>query len=522
MADGDLGKDGKDESNSIEHQRAILRDYIRKRDDITGEIEEYIDDGYSGTNFNRPAFKSMLEDMKRGKVNTILTKDLSRLGRNYIEVGDYMEQIFPMLGVRYIAVNSNYDSKSYIGSTSGIDMSFMNLVNSLYSKDLSKKYRSAVETRWKNGKSTTGRPPLGYMRDPAARGCWLIEPIGYKIVRKIYDMVDEGMGAREIVEKLNKEGVPTPGQYREMIGDIKTVSRKVTDKEWLWDINKVRKLLKTYEYTGALVQSKMKTIIVGSGCRRTVPEEERFVIENHHEPIVTMDEYKRGRRLFNESKKGPIVNNCKYPLGLITYCGNCGLSMAYVENAKGTFMKCRHKDLVGSASDCPTTEYPTEIIDTAVMSALKTQLFELELLNIKLSPVRLSDNSSRRISQIDKEIGVLQVEKANAYEAFAEGRMSKEKYLVKRENIKKRLQKLDEKKRFLLAPTSKKSGMCSEANRVLALMEELNTEKALTQELIDAFIEKVYIHDLHHIEVVFKFDDLLEQMSMAIGGEMIS
>ena len=171
MADGDLGRDGKDESNSIEHQRAILRDYVRRKDDISGEIEEYIDDGYSGTNFNRPAFKNMLEDMKRGRINTVLTKDLSRLGRNYIEVGDYMDQIFPRLGVRYIAVNSNYDSNNYIGSTSGLDMSFMNLVNSLYSKDLSKKYRSAVETRWKNGKSTSGRTPLGYMRDPDNRGC---------------------------------------------------------------------------------------------------------------------------------------------------------------------------------------------------------------------------------------------------------------------------------------------------------------------------------------------------------------
>ncbi|MBE6018656.1 MAG: hypothetical protein E7233_13825, partial [Lachnospiraceae bacterium] len=161
LADGDLGNDGKDESNSIESQRAILWDYIHQRDDISGEVEEYIDDGYSGTNFNRPAFQTMLEDMKKGKIVTMLTKDLSRLGRNYIEVGDYIEQIFPMLGVRYIAVNSNYDSNEYLGFTGGLDMSFMNLVNTLYSKDLSKKWRSSVETKWKNGISTSGRMPLG-------------------------------------------------------------------------------------------------------------------------------------------------------------------------------------------------------------------------------------------------------------------------------------------------------------------------------------------------------------------------
>lgn len=522
MADGDLGRDGKDESNSVEHQRAILRDYVRRKDDISGEIEEYIDDGYSGTNFNRPAFKNMLEDMKRGRINTVLTKDLSRLGRNYIEVGDYMDQIFPRLGVRYIAVNSNYDSNNYIGSTSGLDMSFMNLVNSLYSKDLSKKYRSAVETRWKNGKSTSGRTPLGYMRDPNNRGCWLIEPAGCEIVRKIYDMVNEGLDMKGITERLNEEGVPTPGQYRESIGDVKTVSRKVTDKEWLWDTNKVRKVLQTYEYTGALVQQKMKTIIVGSGSRRTVPEDERFVTENHHEPIVTMAEYEKGQNLFRKSQKGPIVNSCKYPLGFITYCGNCGLSLVYVENANGTFMKCRHKEMVGSASECPETLYPTELIDSAVMSALKTQMFELELLKIKLSSPRPDKSNTSQSSKVENEIRSLQVEKTRAYEAYAEGRLSKNEYLTKRDRIKNRLERLAEKKAETVFPGGTNSDMCDKADQLAALMKELSSGREISQEMIDAFIEKVYVHDINHIEVVFKFGNLLEQMAEAARKEAIA
>ena len=511
-ADGDLGKDGKDESNSIEHQRAILRDYIHRRDDIIGDIREYVDDGYSGTNFNRPAFKSMLEDMKRGCIDTVLTKDLSRLGRNYIEVGDYMDQIFPMLGVRYIAVNSNYDSKDYIGSTSGIDMSFMNLVNSLYSKDLSKKYRTAVETRWRNGQSTSGRMPLGYVRDPKVRGGWIIEPVGREIVRKIYDLVNEGFNQNQIVDRLNEEHVITPGQYREKMGHVKVVDRKVSDDEWLWDRMMLRRVLQTYEYTGALVQSKKKTIVVGSGRRRTVPKDERFITENHHEPIITIDEYEKGKSLIREVKKGTVVNSCKYPLGLVTYCGHCGLSMEYSEKISGSFMRCKHKELVGAASRCPATLYSTEIIDSAVRSSLKAQIYQFELLKIKLSPKEPVVNNSEEKRKLDIQILRIKNDNVRAYELYADGKISKNEYIARKNKNKIRLHDLNEKKTTALSLSQKKSDLCEEADYYVNLMEELGSGRELTKNLVDAFIEKVYIHDINHIEVKFKFDDLMNQM----------
>lgn len=139
LSDGDLGKNNKDESNSIENQRLLLQSFVESMDELDGEVREYIDDGYSGTNFNRPAFQDMIEDAKKGKVDVLLVKDLSRLGRDYIGVGDYLEQIFPIMGVRVIAINSQYDSNNYVGKTMGLEMSISNLVNTLYSRDLSKK-----------------------------------------------------------------------------------------------------------------------------------------------------------------------------------------------------------------------------------------------------------------------------------------------------------------------------------------------------------------------------------------------
>lgn len=154
LADGDLKKGSKDESNSIENQRMLLHDYIGKQEDLFGEIVEYVDDGYTGTNFNRPAFQKMIVDLKQGDIKVIMVKDLSRLGRDYIGVGDYIEQIFPLMGVRFIAVNNSFDSMRLNNGTPGIEVAVSNLVNNMYSRDIAKKIRAALETNWKNGKAT--------------------------------------------------------------------------------------------------------------------------------------------------------------------------------------------------------------------------------------------------------------------------------------------------------------------------------------------------------------------------------
>ena len=197
IADGDLGKNNKDESYSIENQRILLQNYLISTEMCTDdELAEYIDDGYSGLNFNRPAFQRMIEDAKIGKIDTIIVKDLSRLGRDYIGVGDYLEQIFPVLGVRFIAVNSYYDSNDYIGRTMGLEMSFGNLINTLYCKDISKKFKSALQTKWKQGISTAGRLPFGYVKDKNDPHKWVIDPEAAKYVRLIFDLAMKNYDTR--------------------------------------------------------------------------------------------------------------------------------------------------------------------------------------------------------------------------------------------------------------------------------------------------------------------------------------
>jgi len=314
MADGDLGKDEKEESNSIENQRLLLQGFVESRKDISGDITEYIDDGYTGTNFDRPAFKQMIEDAKKGKIDTIIVKDLSRLGRDYIGAGDYLEQIFPVLGIRFIAVNSSYDSNDYIGKTIGLDVSISNLLNSLYSKDLSKKYTSAIRTKWKQGISTSGRLPFGYKKDDADKSKWLIDEEAAKYVRIVFEKAMEGWNTSSIANHMNEIHAPTPGKYKQdHFDNYEQWNRVVSDNEWLWDTYMVWRILKCYSYTGALVHGTTKRLRVGGKAKRAVPQKDQVIVDGVHPAIVTVDEWETAQTAIRSTSKRALPQKTNFP-----------------------------------------------------------------------------------------------------------------------------------------------------------------------------------------------------------------
>ena len=263
LADGDLKKGSKDESNSIENQRMLLHDYIGKQEDLFGEIVEYVDDGYTGTNFNRPAFQKMIVDLKQGDIKVIMVKDLSRLGRDYIGVGDYIEQIFPLMGVRFIAVNNSFDSMKLNNGTPGIEVAVSNLVNNMYSRDIAKKIRAALETNWKNGKATCTNVPFGYVWNKKGGQRWEIDPEAAPCVKKVFELALSGRNTTQIAYGMNELNLPTPGLYAKrknlLMGSNPIIA---PDSEMLWNAAIVWRILRRYEYTGALVMGRRKKIDV--------------------------------------------------------------------------------------------------------------------------------------------------------------------------------------------------------------------------------------------------------------------
>ena len=428
IADGDLKKDEKEESNSIENQRLLLTEFVESRKDLQGDIKEYVDDGYTGTNFNRPAFKEMLEDAKKGNIQVIIVKDLSRLGRDYIGVGDYLEQIFPVLGIRFIAVNSNYDSDNYLGKTMGLETSISNLVNTLYSKDLSKKYCTAVRTKWKQGESTQGKAPYGYIKCKDEKSKWEIDPVASVHVRKIFELAMNGYSLQAIADYLNERKIPTRGKYHKSHIDYKQ-NRKVKDEEWLWDTYAIRCIIRNYRYTGALVQGTTKALRVGGKSRRQVPKHEQVIVDGVFPAIVTKEEFYAAQMAAPHYSGSTVRQKTGFSLGGKIRCGNCGLSMSYWrKNEKGT-VACRHKGNVGKYSKCDDTIYDAEEIEDIVLTALQKKMELFQSLQVSLEEKPFIKDNQQIKKKLEKEIKNLKAKRIFQYESYAEGKISKDVYL---------------------------------------------------------------------------------------------
>ena len=495
MADGDLGKDNKDESNSIENQRELLQSFVESKEEFTDEIFEYIDDGYTGTNFNRPAFRRMIEDAKKGRIHTILVKDLSRLGRDYIGVGDYLEQIFPVLGVRFIAVNSNYDSNRYIGKTMGLDMAVSNLVNSLYSRDISKKVKSGFRARWKQGISTSARPPYGYIKDKTVKGGWRIDPEAAKIVKLIFE-----------------QGFDTPSIHREKQNEF-CGKRKVADSECLWDIGKIRTILRRYEYTGAFVHSHRESLQVGSHITRAVPEHRQIIIEDGHDAIISRELYESAQTSIQPMRKPGFKTGNDYPLRGKIRCGVCRLAITRIELAYDAVYYCSHKTKSGRKSNCCDKYISAREIDSAVLRCLKTQLKVLRELGVQMEEAK--GNAIQDVTadtrRMERDIETYKAERIRQYEAYAEGVISRETYLTKKEELTEKIDSLQATLDRLRSLIEEDNTMTDKFAKINEQAEQSMMFDTLTKEMSDAFIETVYVYDEKKIEVEFKFDDLLQE-----------
>ena len=518
LADGDLGKNNKNESNSIENQRLILQNFVESMNELEGEVTEYVDDGYTGTNFNRPAFQKMVEDAKRGKIEVILVKDLSRLGRDYIGVGDYLEQIFPILGVRVIAVNSQYDSSNYVGDTMGLEMSVNNLINTLYSRDLSKKYKSCIQTKWKKGISTYGRVPFGYRKGEGHH--WEIDPEAAEIVRMVFDLALQDYNTAMIANSLNEKGIPTPGKFRKQRNENIVWNRKVADKEWMWDAKMVWMTLRNYTYTGALVQGKTTGIRVGSTERRRTKKSQQFITENHHAGIVTHEEFKDAQMVIGHQKDRRFAKDAGFSLKGKVVCGNCNLKMMFNDGSVPV-VYCAHTASAGKISTCDKTRHPAAKIEGIVLDALRRQLkvFTQLAKQLEIDQKSKQENLEVKRKEIETQLDILKAERIRQYEAYAERTIEKDAYLKAKEELTKKIESYQNTYEQILEVTFKDGELMKEVESIKQEEEHLKLFGKLTRNIAEVFIEEVVIYDSKKIEIKFLFDDLIAEMKEWIDRE---
>ena len=493
------------ESMSIESQRLLLRKYAETLGDNV-EIIEYVDNGYSGTNFERPAVQQLLTDVKTYKINCILVKDFSRFGRNSIEVGYFTQQIFPLFGVRFISVSDNYDSNEHKGDTGGIAVAVKYLVNEYYSRDLSVKTKSAKYTKMRRGEYKSGNYTYGYK--PGKNGEQIIDEKAAETVKMIFELTADGKSAAYISKLLFDKNIPTPAQYKGIKGNYG--SRFPNCK--YWSISTINRIIVNEQYMGMFVMLKQKVQDVGSTKMIKRDESEWIKIPNHHESIVSKELFERAnavRRTF----KQPNKQQRSYPLRGKVECGCCQHAMDYVPK-KIPIYRCSYTRN-DETEPCYKSEIPESSLNQAVFDIISKQA-EI-ILNIDdVSKADTAQIKTERLADIEKQIAVCQKEKQKLYEhlltekiTLDEYRQLKQEYDTKAENYQTQYDKYRRSEEQLRLKNENRA-------KTLQTAKAIKKERTLTQTLADMLIEKVYIYPDNRLEIEWKIKDFCAENTTKI------
>lgn len=510
--DVDVGK-GKDESGSISNQRDVLQYFINNHEELSKyPVREFLDDGYSGVNFNRPGVQNLLKEVKENKVACIVVKDLSRFGRNYLEVGDYIEQIFPFLGVRFIAISDNYDS--FINS-GGIEIGFKNLIHDMYSRDLSKKIKSVKRMHQKKGTYIGGDVPYGYVYSGNKKaeqgiGIYQPDPDAAAVVRKIFLLAVDGNTPVNIAKCLNDEGILTPGAYKNRTRNYGYQMKNA--KSNLWVSGKVRDILQNEAYIGTYICHKISTVRPREAYWNDEAEYLRF--ENAHEAIVSKNVFEIAQKSIQiRGKRGTYkrAENSHALQGKVK-CGYCGYSMNRSGRGENTSYLCRMGDSCGFR-----LRIRVQDLEGAVLEILE------KLVSVQReAEVKREENRCRAISEITKikeEKRILEMKmehcktsRLNLYWQWKEQRITKDEYIGKRDGYTEqeerhqvRMQKLDERLGQLMAEQEAKKPDCD--------LQAYSGIQSLTKEMADELIERIDVYDGDRVEITWKFENPIQVLS---------
>ncbi len=498
------------ESESVSGQRALALQFLAEHaDEFSGyTVEEYVDDGYSGTTDNRPAFQRMLEDIRRLKINIVICKDFSRLARNYLLMGELLEQIFPFLGVRFIAINNHYDSAKNRSASDDMSMVVSSIMNSRYSLDLSVKMKASARQRQENG-TYPEQPCYGYLQGSDRRSLD-IDPEAAKVVRRIFDLALSGMSTREIADSLNLEEVPTPAQHMETLG---TLRRRYISPVPIWRADTVRRILTRRTYDGSQVMRISERPQPCSNRQHRVPPSEQLVRKNAHEAIVSPEEFARVQEMF-PAHTFPERKTRRYPLKGLIRCGTCKRCMMHNEN--GVF-RCRNTYM--DASPCLNRVYAEKELEAQVMKILGV-FFSAVLAQAKAADrERKRDQKeqaavSRQITELEVTKKQFQTEKAVLYEQYIADVLTLKEYTAKKQDVYRREAELNRQIQSLTArETALQYCFDTDGLRQAAILaKQFSGQKTLTVEMTQAFLEAVYLYG-DGMEIHWKFQSLAERIT---------
>lgn len=513
-------------SDSIESQLMIMRNFLKKQPELT-EVNEFIDRGYTGTNFKRPAFEEMMQEVRKGRINCIVVKDMSRLGRDYLETSNYIETIFPFLGVRFISVNDHFDTCAEFNGNKELEIALKNLVNDMYAKDISKRVAVSRKQEIERGRFTGSNAPYGYkVNEDHPLRQYLIDTEAAHVVQEIFELAVQGYKLREIAVELQVRNYSIPGQYLKT-GNVYQGKKNEMKK---WHIGTISNILKNQAYIGNLVQGKRRKRLCNGEKQVPTDESKWIVIEHAHEPIITEEVFWRVRKMLTKRKEDstfssdrlrdiPVRSN-KYK-GLL-YCGVCGKLLSYASETRGTttrqyFFYCRDNYDLQDVADCHiriTERVLEDILKCTLGNVLRKFNERTGQLVAMMEQKRkqLLASLRREEKKILRQIELNNNKEAKQYEAYVMGAITKAHFLKTKSEmeragaeLKQKLQEMEEKKHETTHDIDTKEEW-------LLALEKSVDEKPLEQELIQTLVKKIIVYPGHKLEIIYPFEDITKEV----------
>ena len=495
LEDGD-----KEESDSIVNQRNLLDYYIHQIfKDRSVEVIEITDDGYSGTNMNRPGIKRLLVLAETKQINCVMVKDFSRFARDYIEVGRYSEQKFPEWQIRFISVNDGYDSNDFRGMTGGIHMALKSIVYTMYSRDLSEKVKSARKVLEKQGKYFAPYAFYGYDKSPDDTHKLMIDPIAAEVVKKIFALRASGTGTKEIAYILNEDQIPAPSAYKKMCDSCMRDWNTVCD-DCNWSAGGVNRILRDERYTGKLIAHKSECVAVGSSKTRLVEPAKRIVVEHTHEAIISKELFQSVQGM--RGKRRSVQKDNSFATGLV-HCGACRHIMRTSYSlAKGKSFRCKYKDFTAENHCFKESICEGDLI--TVLKRLTTTELEktVDIDKAQKKADTLMQKHKKAIQMLQKDADSEKKRKLTEYIRLTKNEISEEKFIRNRAEIDKRIERLNQKIQAILYQS------ISEADiSVLNLFGQFVAADSMDSDRIRDLVKAIYVYNDRRIEVVWNFRD---------------
>ena len=509
------------ESNSITSQREILKEYLKLHPDI--ELHDfYIDDGWSGTNFDRPGFIRMMEDIYSGDVNCVIVKDLSRFGRNYTDAGNYLDNIFVRLQIRFIALNNGIDTatNNMNAATRCITVGVQNVINESLAATTSVNVRGTLNVNREQGKFIGSFASYGYMKDPNDHHKLIIDPETAPVVRMIFEKFIDGCSIIGIAKDLNEMGIPNPTAYKKLKGfNYKHPTGKKLDG--LWPDSSVRRILRNEMYVGNMVQGKNTTISYKIKQCRAIPKEDWIIVEGTHEAIVDRETFDKAQSLFNQFiRKAPQKSEVDLFSGFVR-CADCLRAMNKKTNSHpyGTYhyYRCGTSRKMKKSS-CTNHTIRIDKMELAVLASIQGMIdsaVEMDKLikRINSSPVKKKE-SSHICSAIDTHTAELEKLKGmiiDLYPDWKSGIISKEEYFTLKEQLTEKTTSLEKALENLKRTNEEFKNGITEDNDFISHFKKYGKIDTLTRAMVVELIDKIYVHEGGRITISFKFTDAYEK-----------